>query len=546
MNNIHSRLPAEAEKKKPLCLATILETRGSAPQVQGTSALFGKDGLLAGTLGGGILEAKAIEKAKEALRRGASMICVFDLAEDMSSPEGAVCGGSARILIDADPGKHTEVFRSMQASLEKGLPGVLTTRVSMDFSVERFWFEQGFPQGAPHTHGPAELEDKIKACQREDACRFEKQEDGTSLFLEPFRPLPRLIIAGAGHIGKALSHQANLLDFEVTVIDDRKEYANPENIPEADRLIVGDIGSSLQKIPITKDSYIVIVTRGHSNDAEALKVCITSEAAYIGMIGSRRKVRLMREEFLSRGWATPAQWERLHAPIGLEIHSKTVHEIAVSIAAQLIQVRGRRPAGRVKPCITILVPAAGESKRMGRPKLILPYGGSSILGTVVRNACASSADHVLVVLGSNKDVLEKEIRDHQVKIAVNRQYRSGMLSSVKCGLKELPGGTDAVMVMLGDQPMIGRKVLDQMIHAYREYPGKILVAIHGGKRGHPLLFSSGFAGEILEMSGSQSLRNLLERHADRVIEVPVDSPEILRDIDTEKDYQYELKIQSES
>ena len=133
---------------------------------------------------------------------------------------------------------------------------------------------------------------------------------------------------------------APVIEGEVTVIDDRSEYANTGKFPEADRIIVDDIGKTINKLPITSDTYIVIVTRGHRHDAEALKSCISSQAAYIGMIGSRRKIALMRENFIKKGWATAKEFDRVCAPIGLSIHSKTIEEIAVSIAAQLILIRG--------------------------------------------------------------------------------------------------------------------------------------------------------------------------------------------------------------
>ncbi|MEN8230951.1 MAG: XdhC family protein, partial [Bacteroidota bacterium] len=141
------------------------------------------------------------------------------------------------------------------------------------------------------------------------------------------------------HVGKALAHMGRLLDFNITVIDDRKEYANRENIPDADHLIVQDIGTAMSELSSGPDTYIVIVTRGHDHDAEALKPCIGSDSAYVGMIGSSHKVGIMKKRFMTEGWATPEQWSRIHTPIGLAIGSKSVQEIAVSIAAQLVSVR---------------------------------------------------------------------------------------------------------------------------------------------------------------------------------------------------------------
>jgi xanthine dehydrogenase accessory factor len=159
------------------------------------------------------------------------------------------------------------------------------------------------------------------------------------VFLETIKPLPQLVIAGAGHVGKALAHVGSLLDFEITIIDDRPEYANRENIPDANHLIVEDIGKAMTELEIGSDTYIVIVTRGHSHDADALKPCIGTNAAYVGMIGSSNKVGIMKKRFISEGWSSPQEWSRIHAPIGLPIGSKSVPEIAISIAAQLVNVR---------------------------------------------------------------------------------------------------------------------------------------------------------------------------------------------------------------
>jgi xanthine dehydrogenase accessory factor len=133
-----------------------------------------------------------------------------------------------------------------------------------------------------------------------------------------------------------------MLDFEVTVLDDREEYANKDNLPDADHIIVKDIGESMQKIKKGRDTYIVIVTRGHSYDAKALLPCFGSEAGYIGMIGSKGKVEKMRTDFIQNGLATEEQWDRIYSPIGLDIKSKSVEEIAVSIAAQLVQVKNSK------------------------------------------------------------------------------------------------------------------------------------------------------------------------------------------------------------
>ncbi len=374
--NIYPPAVPWLEQGKPLALATIVETKGSTPQIPGASALFSEQGLVLGTLGGGILEAGAQEKALRCLRSGRSLFYEFRLRGGAIGREEALCGGSASILVDAVPGDHLRIFKKLRAAIRGRRSGVLVTRIrcgrGKDAKIERVWLEEGrretFRLGERWALSRAEIDearregrprlvayrkgaDEEKTCQAEGGGKsknLKTENTKTLFFLEPLSPLPRLVIAGAGHIGRAVAHLGHLLDFEVTVIDDRAEFANRARFPEADQIIVRDVGRALAGFPISDETYIVIVTRGHQNDARALRACIRSPAAYIGLIGSRRKIALMREEFIARGWATVQELDRLHAPIGLPIGSKTVEEIAVSIASELIQVRSGRAEDRAR------------------------------------------------------------------------------------------------------------------------------------------------------------------------------------------------------
>jgi xanthine dehydrogenase accessory factor len=345
--NIYPDVISRLEKKQPLALATIIKTKGSTPQIPGASALFSERGLLLGTLGGGIVEAAAEAKSIECLHGGRSLVYDIELEGDSISADEAICGGSVSILIDASPQDHTETFKLLTASLRSRRAGFLATRIKMmpdgSLSLARDWLEQ--PVEKKNIKGLEEFSEGIVKTAHDAkpallrAGSGEKKMAEELLFLEPLFPLPRLVIAGAGHIGQAVARLGKLLDFEVTVIDDRAEYANRERFPEAERIVVEDIGRALENFQISSDTYIVIVTRGHRHDAEALRACIHSPAAYLGMIGSRRKIALMREKFISEGWASAAEFDRVHAPIGLQIGSKTIEEIAVSIAAELVKAR---------------------------------------------------------------------------------------------------------------------------------------------------------------------------------------------------------------
>jgi xanthine dehydrogenase accessory factor len=170
-------------------------------------------------------------------------------------------------------------------------------------------------------------------------------EDGETL-VEPVVPDPLLVIAGGGHIGQALARQALLIGFAVRVLDDRPEFSDAARFPAEAETQCGDVAAALAAVPATDDTYIVIVTRGHEHDAEALRACIGRPFAYVGMIGSRRKVALLRQDFIEAGLATAEQFDAVFAPVGLDIGAETVPEIATSISAELIAVRSRGASDR--------------------------------------------------------------------------------------------------------------------------------------------------------------------------------------------------------
>ena len=553
MKNIYSILLDELEKGSPVAITTIVGTRGSTPQVQGASAILSKKGLIAGTLGGGILEAEAQDKASEAITRKSSLLYEFDLDAGISDRESAICGGKALILVDASPYRHLDALKNIRISYENREPGILATIITNHPSgkteISRSWISKD--DLTNNVLEPVLLnykgaidqslsENKIH-CQEIENPLNTKTVVRSILYLEPVFPLARLIIAGAGHIGQAVSHISSLLGFEVTVIDDRPEFCNKEKLPDADHLIIDNISGTIRDIPKTNDTYIVIVTRGHMFDSEVLKECISSDAAYIGMIGSRRKIRLIRQKFNDEGLTTAEQFDRVHAPIGIEIGSQTVQEIAVSICAQLVQVRSQKSAQKHKPVISAVILAAGESKRMGKPKLLLPYGDKTIIETVIQTILQSEAKNIIVVLGAEKENIRNLISKYPVIITENNEYRSGMLSSIQCGLRAVPEEADAVMILLGDQPMINAIPIDQLTDTLRHTDKGIMIAVHKGKRGHPILINIKYKKEIEKLGKDDSMHDFTRKFASDILEVETETPEILRDIDTPEDYNKEIK-----
>ncbi len=156
-----------------------------------------------------------------------------------------------------------------------------------------------------------------------------------SVFIDVIGAPETLLIVGAGHVAQPLAAMANTLGFKVEVMDDREDFCNKERFPGANRCLVGDIGKLLEAATITRNTYIVIITRGHAYDQVALEQTINSNAAYVGMIGSRKKVQTIFNNLREQG-IEDGKIERVYAPIGLDIGAKTVEEIGISILAEII------------------------------------------------------------------------------------------------------------------------------------------------------------------------------------------------------------------
>jgi xanthine dehydrogenase accessory factor len=234
-------------------LATIVHTNGSIPSYESSRMLVREDGSIAGTIGGGCVEADVWAAAKDAIQSEQPRKMIFNLNHDAEYDSGLICGGTLEI------------------------------------------------------------------------------------FVEPILPQPNLYIFGGGHVSSAVARAANAAGFTITVIDDREAFANSERFPMAKELYTS-YQHAYDKLEPNSASYLLIVTRGHKDDMRVLAWAVRTQARYIGMIGSKRKV-LSVYQALEREGYSPSEFERVHAPVGLDIGALTPEEIAISITAELIAVR---------------------------------------------------------------------------------------------------------------------------------------------------------------------------------------------------------------
>ncbi|MGA2030735.1 MAG: nucleotidyltransferase family protein [Thermoguttaceae bacterium] len=191
--------------------------------------------------------------------------------------------------------------------------------------------------------------------------------------------------------------------------------------------------------------------------------------------------------------------------------------------------------------IIAVVPAAGQSRRMGLQKQLLPFAGTTVIGHIVDELCRSRVDEVRVVVGHRADRLRQALEGRSVRIVANPDYeRTDMLASIRCGLAAVPAACRAVLVALGDQPAITAELIDAMIDCFRSSGRGIVVPVYAGRRGHPLLLDGRYRGEILTGCDQAGLRGLPAAHAGDVFDLPVSSGAVLSDMDYPEDYQREL------
>jgi molybdenum cofactor cytidylyltransferase len=191
--------------------------------------------------------------------------------------------------------------------------------------------------------------------------------------------------------------------------------------------------------------------------------------------------------------------------------------------------------------IWAMILAAGESKRMGKPKMLLPFGNSTILENVMAAAVRSHADRVLVVLGSHRQEIELKIKSLPVVLTYNPQYKNGMLSSIQQGFKTLPPDARAALILLGDQPSVSATVINDMIRIYTETEQGIILPVLKGRRGHPILIDVKYRDEVNRLDPEIGLRELIHRHPGDILKMETNSPDIFQDIDNTRDYQRERK-----
>jgi xanthine dehydrogenase accessory factor len=352
MEDVYAKAIELLGRKEPSVLATIIRLTGSGPRGAGTKFLILQDGSYVGTIGGGLLEARVLGAAKRVFASHSPMRLSLNLMGKDVAETDMICGGDVDIFLEPLSAEHQEQIQCFKRILDiqkRGGAGLLATVVTTDRwqrdVVPKLFLMPGVePVGSlPGMKAIAEeiAKNMRLALKERDPRLFISRDDlggSVELFVEPVLSDPVLYLFGGGHVSAQIIPLAARVGFQVEVVDDRPEFADARKFPDAAKVHQFPFEGVLGKIPVDESSYLVIVTRGHIHDKTVLEQCLRTKARYIGMIGSRRKKAMIYERLLEEGF-TKSDLDRVHAPIGLDIGAETPEEIAVSIVAELIEVR---------------------------------------------------------------------------------------------------------------------------------------------------------------------------------------------------------------
>ncbi len=348
MRDLLAELTTALDGGRACVYCSVVETRGSTPQKAGAAMLVFPDGGQRGTLGGGCVEAEVKQRALRVLAEGGGRpeVFTFCLDDNYGWDDGLICGGRMSILADplttedrpAVAAYYTR-FRDLVEAGQGCTEAVVIAESSGLTIGARYLF---------NTHGHPEARlgaDAAPDVVVRNVLPLERRPGPATregIAFLPILPRVTLLLVGGGHVGRAVARLAAEVDFDVWVVDDRAAYAGADRFPTAQRLVVGDIGDTLKRLSaeVGPSTYCLVITRGHGHDEEALYHLAPTAAGYVGMIGSKRKIKLIYEDLIAKGISAEAL-AKVHAPLGFDIGSQTVPEIAVSIVAELIAQRNR-------------------------------------------------------------------------------------------------------------------------------------------------------------------------------------------------------------
>lgn len=346
MKELFEELEAVLKKNEDCVLVTIIASSGSTPRGAGSRMLVKKDGSIRGTVGGGAVEYQSIQTALETLKNKTSHARGFTLTRNQVADIGMVCGGNVVVYFQyIRPGD--EEFISFCEKVKSALLKDEDSWLWLDITDETCWRMGLYSQSTGIVAGDGrEIALISQIAEGEESALFmnkavQREAGGRKFYTEPLVQAGTVYIFGGGHVAQELVPVLTHVGFRCVVMDDREAFANPVVFPEAKAAIVGDLQRIEDYIQVRECDYICIMTRGHQYDYYVQKQALSLKPCYIGIMGSRNKIKVVTEKLMEDGFSRE-EVEACHMPVGIEIYAETPAEIAISIAGELIAVRAKR------------------------------------------------------------------------------------------------------------------------------------------------------------------------------------------------------------
>lgn len=342
MGSLYKEIKNELSKNQPFALAMIVSHKGSTPGTSGSWMLVRQDKTIAGTIGGGLVEANVMDTCVGMMDKALSQIKDFHLDQALKAGMDMICGGSLgvwlRSFVPPFSKEFLNAFEIIAEIENKGESALVITRISGDTVQVPVLLKNGHHDPCTSILPKDVLADAAGRAFSGPglSCRVYGQD---LYIIQPLIPRQTLYICGAGHVGYQLGQMAHITDFSTVIIDDRPEFADPARFPHARQVnAVPGFTRIFDGFDVDENSYIVILTRGHLYDQIVLEQALSTRAAYIGMIGSRKKRELIYGNLMEKGISKQAL-DAVYSPIGTAIKAQTPAELAVSIMGELILVR---------------------------------------------------------------------------------------------------------------------------------------------------------------------------------------------------------------
>jgi xanthine dehydrogenase accessory factor len=539
-----------------LVLATIIETLGSTYRKAGARMLITPDAKFFGLLGGGCFEADLLAHAQDVFDKRQSKIVFYDMRapEDEIWGLGLGCNGAVRILMQLLSTKEDEHAITLieRALNEKQKQVLLTICESNHTDLEEgqnhlLKFEDETPLD-PNNDWPEEI---IKAAKRTYLSEssllthYQAKEQSITFFCSEIKPPWHLLIIGAGPDAAPVIRFAKGLGWEISLVDYRESFIKQDSFAEVDHTIMATPEELPEQLDLHQVDAIILMTHKIEYDERYLKQLTQTSAKYIGLLGpAARRDRLIA----CLGEDEKLIHDRIFGPVGLDIGGELPEEIALSLVAEVQATLYQRDGGPLHKKTTALhdqqdfsnkdlhavVLAAGGAKRFGGLKQLLEYKGTSLLRRSIDTANKIVDERVWVILGARSHKVKRNIENLDTRIVINKDWESGIASSIKAGVDVLPDSCTGVLFVLCDQALITQEHLQQLCELWLNDKSKIVASTYADTVGVPLIIPRNYFSAIMKLKGDVGAKSIITKYAEDIVTVNI--PEAECDIDTESDY----------